>query len=53
VQKPAKLTRGLDAAAILRCLHETLRERAFAGVLVRLVAGRPHLGASGKKSMGH
>ena len=28
-----------EAADVLRCLHETLREPAFASTLVRLVSG--------------
>jgi len=59
----AGLTRCDEASEILHCLHETLREPAFASILVRLVAGnrqypeceiaaRPHPGGSGEKGKG-
>ena len=35
----ARLTRHQEVAAILRCLHESLREPDFASTLVRLVSG--------------
>ena len=35
-----RLTRREEAAEALRCLHETLRDSAFAGILVGLVTGK-------------